>query len=92
MTKKITTLAQASARIEEIERAIDNLEGKMNTRRGPRSLRPMTEDDARRVILGDLKDVSHAEAANKLGLSYGQVYSARRGFTHRYVHEVPRSH
>ena len=49
--------------------------------RGPTSTRDMTPADADRVILGDLKDTSHAKAAEMLGLSYGQVYSARKGFT-----------
>ncbi len=41
----------------------------------------MTEADAKRVISGDLKDMKHGKAAEALGLSYGQVYSARKGFT-----------
>ena len=45
------------------------------------------EDDARRVILGDLKDFSHKNAASELGLSYGQVYSARKGFTFKEVNK-----
>lgn len=49
--------------------------------RGPESKRDMTIDDARRLILGDMKDISHKAAAEKLGLSYGQVYSARGGYT-----------
>lgn len=49
--------------------------------RGPESTREMTEDDAERVLLGDLKEKSNKDAALELGLSYGQVYSARKGFT-----------
>lgn len=55
--------------------------------RGPASEKVMTEDDARRVMLGDLKDDSHKEAAEKLGLSYGQIYSARKGFTFKPVYK-----
>lgn len=59
---------------------------KLATRdRGPDSTRDMVEDDARRILLGDLKDLNHKEAANKLGLSYGQVYSSRKGFTFKNV-------
>jgi hypothetical protein len=47
----------------------------------------MTEDDARRVISGDLKDVPHKDAAAQLGLSYGQVYSARKAFTFKPIHK-----
>lgn len=49
--------------------------------------RDMTDDDARRIISGDLKDVKHKEAAKILGLSYGQVYAARKGITFKNVHE-----
>ena len=55
--------------------------------RGPESERVMTEDDARRILLGDLKDASHTVAATELGLSYGQIYSARKGFTFKPVYQ-----
>lgn len=55
--------------------------------RGPVSETTMTEDHARRVMLGDLKDSSHKEAAELLGLSYGQIYSARKGFTFKPVYK-----
>lgn len=55
--------------------------------RGPASEKVMTESDAIRVMLGDLKDDSHKEAAEKLGLSYGQIYSARKGFTFKTVYK-----
>jgi hypothetical protein len=47
----------------------------------------MTEEDARRVLMGDLKDESHKAAAEKLGLSYGQVYSCRGGYTFKAVYK-----
>lgn len=47
----------------------------------------MTEDDARRILLGDLAKVNHKEAAQTLGLSYGQIYSARKGFTFKSVYK-----
>ena len=55
--------------------------------RGPESERDMTEDDARRISLGDLKDKSHKDAAKELGLSYGQIYSARKGFTFKAIYK-----
>ena len=55
--------------------------------RGPASEKVMTEDDARRAMLGDLKGDSHKEAAEKLGLSYGQIYSARKGFTFKGIYK-----
>ena len=45
----------------------------------------MTEADAYRVKFGDLADMKTKEAAEKLGLSYGQVYSARGGYTMKQV-------
>jgi hypothetical protein len=54
--------------------------------RGPTSTREMTEDDARRIMITDLKDASHRKAAEELGLSYGQVYSARNGYTFKGVY------
>ena len=53
--------------------------------RGPKSERSMEDKDAFRVKFGDLKDMSHKEAAAELGLSYGQVYSARGGYTFTHV-------
>lgn len=55
--------------------------------RGPKSSRTMVEQDAERLMLGDLKDVSHTKAAETLGLSYGQVYSARKGFTFKTIYQ-----
>lgn len=64
-----------------------NTKPKAGRDRGPESVREMTEDDARRVLLGDIKDASHKEAAAILGLSYGQVYSSRKGFTFKGVYK-----
>jgi len=47
----------------------------------------MTDDDARRVIVGDLSATKHKEAATQLGLSYGQIYSARLEFTFKHIHK-----
>lgn len=55
--------------------------------RGPASEKVMSEEDARQVMLGDLKSDSHKEAAEKLGLSYGQIYSARKGFTFKPIYK-----
>jgi hypothetical protein len=55
--------------------------------RGPLSENNMTEEHARRVMLGDLKDKSHKEAGEELKLSYGQIYSARKGFTFKVVYQ-----
>lgn len=65
--------------IETLNKVIKIVNAKRD--RGPTSQREMTEADAKRVISGDLKDAKNGKAAEALGLSYGQVYSARKGFT-----------
>lgn len=78
------TIETLSARVEELEQKLANVKVRD---RGPASTRTMTEDDARAIMLGDAKELSHKEAAAKLGLSYGQVYSARNGFTFKTVYK-----
>jgi hypothetical protein len=45
----------------------------------------MTDDHAVRILAGDLADKKHKEAAEALGLTYGQVYSARLGYTFKHI-------
>ena len=49
--------------------------------------REMTDDDARRILTGDLADKKHKDAASALGLSYGQIYSCRLEFTFKHIHK-----
>jgi len=51
------------------------------------STREMTDDDARRILTGDLATKKHKDAAEALGLSYGQVYSCRLEFTFKNIHK-----
>ena len=51
------------------------------------SQREMTDDDARRIMNGDLASLKHKEAGEKLNLSYGQIYSCRLGFTFKHIHK-----
>ena len=80
---------ELSAKVLTLESTVESLEEKISKvkvrDRGPKSTRDMSEDDAVRVISGDLKDMSHKVAANELGLSYGQDYSARGGYTFRHL-------
>lgn len=83
-----------SAKLKDIVAKVNELIERLNTTkapkerdRGPDSTREMTEDDARRILLGDMKDVAHKKAAEELGLSYGQVYSARKGFTFKGIYK-----
>lgn len=54
--------------------------------RGPESTKDMTDDDARKCMIGEFAKLSHRDAAEKLGLSYGQVYSARGGYTFKPIY------
>jgi len=77
-------LSDAIAKINEMIIA----QNKANDRRGPKSEREMTDDDARRILpLGDLQSKSHKDAAATLGLSYAQVYSCRKEFTFKHIHK-----
>jgi len=83
-----TTVASILVLNDEFAKRISELEAqlkKVADRRGPKSDREMTDDDARRVMGGDMVAVSHKDAAEKLGLSYAQVYSARKGFTFKHI-------
>ena len=90
--KKIEPLS-ANAKLKDVVAKLNELIEHVNTLkpagrdRGPVSLRVMTDDDARRLLLGDLKDTDHKKAAEVLELSYGQVYSARKGFTFKTIYK-----
>jgi hypothetical protein len=70
---------------EELKARVAKLEEQASKSRGTASTREMTDDDAKRVLNGDLKEKSHKVAAETLGLSYGQVYSARGEYTFKHV-------
>jgi len=81
---KNVSIADLVARIEALEEKV----AKIKVRdRGPKSERTMTDEDAFRVKFGDLKDLAHKKAAEELSLSYGQVYSARGGYTFTYINK-----
>lgn len=80
-------LKDVIAKINEIIEFVNNAKPTKVRDRGPDSTREMTEDDARRALLGDLADKSHKDVAKELGLSYGQIYSARKGFTFKGVYK-----
>lgn len=79
------TLAELTAKVLELEAKIVALETPKTASNA--SQREMTDDDARRIMNGDLATTKHKEAAEKLNLSYGQIYSCRLGFTFKHIHK-----
>lgn len=80
-------LKDVVAKLNEIIEFINKAPAKGQRDRGPESTREMTDDDARRILIGDLAQLSHKDAAKSLGLSYGQIYSARKGFTFKNIYK-----
>ena len=78
---KATIIAQGQM-IEDLKS-----QGSSNRDRGPKSEGEMDEGHAIRVMLGDLREKSHKEAALELKLSYGQIYSARKGYTFKKIYQ-----
>ena len=90
------TLKDLQAQIDELKaiviaqnEAIEELksQGTGGRDRGPKSEGEMTEDHAIRVMLGDLREATHKDAALELKLSYGQIYSARKGYTFKKIYQ-----
>lgn len=75
------TLYGAVGRIEKLETLVLARNASAATKRN------MTDEDALRVLTGDLREISHKEAAEKIGLTYAQVYSCRLEFTFKHVHK-----
>ena len=82
-------LLPEGAKVHEVVAKLNEIIAHLNTKRdrGPTSSRTMTEEDAKAVVLGELALASHTKAAEQLGLSYGQVYSARKGFTFKAIYK-----
>lgn len=68
------------------QEAIKKLETQVQPKRND-ATREMTDDDARNILTGELAQMKHKDAAAKLGLSYGQVYSCRLEFTFKHIHK-----
>lgn len=81
-------VAEIFGMLEAANNKIAVLEAAAEAKAGPKSERSMTDDDARRILaLGDLEAAGHKEAAEKLNLSYGQIYSCRKGFTFKHIYK-----
>lgn len=85
----MNAVQQLGTRVEALETTVAQLTAKLEELTKPKNAgtREMTDDDARRIMTGDLKDLKHKDAAEKLGLSYGQIYSCRLGFTFKAIHK-----
>lgn len=86
MSESITklSLAELTSLVLELQARIAVLETPKATNV---SQREMTDDDARRIMNGDLAQTKHKEAGEKLNLSYGQIYSCRLGYTFKHIHK-----
>ncbi len=80
-------IQELQTKVVELEARIAKLEAVQPRDRGPKSETTMTEAHAFRVKFGDLKDMKPKDAAETLKLSYGQVFSARGGYTFKQVHK-----
>ena len=76
---------QMIAKIAELEARIAELEKKTTVVKV--ETKEMSDDHARAILFGDHKSLKHKEAAEKLGLTYGQIYSCRLGFTFKHIHK-----
>lgn len=83
------SLAELTQMVTELQAKVRELETKIEPKRNE-SQREMTDDDARRLLTGDLSTMKHKDAAGQLGLSYGQVYSCRLEFTFKHIHKEMR--
>ena len=81
------TLAIAQELIASLESRVASLEAATTTKSNT-SQREMTDDDAKRILTGDLASTKHKDAASTLGLSYGQIYSCRLEFTFKHIHKA----
>jgi uncharacterized coiled-coil protein SlyX len=95
-TKQIVTINELNelvttliAKIDAQQATIEELKSKIEPKRNE-AQREMTDDDARRILTGDLATAKHKDAAATLGLSYGQVYSCRLEFTFKHIHKEMR--
>jgi hypothetical protein len=78
-------IKQLTEAVAALTKRVEALEAKLTRDRGPKSTKEMTDEDAFRVKFGDCKDMKPKDAAEKLGLSYGQVFSCRGGYTFKHV-------
>lgn len=87
-TVKNPTIADLLETINQLQVRVTALE---TAKVSKTEVKEMTKEDAKRVLIGDLKDAKHKAAAEALGLTYGQIYSCRLEFTFKDVHKELRN-
>lgn len=87
---KNLSIKELNELVAQLVQRVEELEGKIQPQRNE-AQREMTDDDARKILTGELKDMKHKEAASKLGLSYGQIYSCRLEYTFKHIHKELKS-
>ena len=87
---RIGELVQRTSHMaEELDEVTAKVEGR---NKSAATKRNMTDGDALRVLNGDMTSLPHKEAAESIGLTYAQVYSARGGFTFKHIiHDLEKS-
>lgn len=90
MDQATQTQAPAKLSLQELQALVLQLQERvtaLETPKKPVEGAEMTDEHARRILTGDLKDAKHKDAAEKLGLTYGQVYSCRLEYTFKHIHK-----
>jgi hypothetical protein len=84
-SEELVAIAALEARISLLTEKVQMLEVKLARNKSSALVRVMTDDDARLVLGEEFADLNHLDTAQRIGLTYGQVYSARKGFTFKHV-------
>lgn len=85
LTEIIARLDNFAAGMEDLCKRVEALE--QASKATNKSEREMTDEDAYKILTGELASLKHNDAAKKLNLSYGQVYSCRLEYTFRHIHK-----
>lgn len=87
-TTSSTALENLGLEVARIDGVVEDHTAKIEGRnKSAPTKRNMTDADAKAVLDGEYKELGHKEAAEKIGLTYAQVYSCRLEFTFKHVHK-----
>lgn len=85
-TSSSVTTEELLKLIKTMDERVTALEQQI-TKPNNQSQKEMTDEHAYQILTGEYAQLKHNEAAQKLGLSYGQVYSCRGEYTFRHIHK-----